>query len=110
MVEGLLTFKKPDLLGKLHPAFPENSNSIDCKVWARQTRARNFPACFGWESCVKGLTEALSAHCPLSIPPWLPDLLFPLLIPLGAASALRTGEARPCVYTLLHVPRHTLLQ
>lgn len=67
MVEGLLTFKKPDLLGKLHPAFPENSNSIDCKVWARQTRARNFPACFGWESCVKGLTEALSAHCPLSL-------------------------------------------
>ncbi|XP_048640003.1 lateral signaling target protein 2 homolog isoform X1 [Marmota marmota marmota] len=38
------------------------------------------------------------------------DLLFPLLFALGTAAPLWAGEACPCVHTLLHVPRHTLLQ
>lgn len=109
MVKGLVTFKKPNLLGKPHQEVPENSSSIDCKVWARQTPARDVPACFGWESCVKGWKRpCLLTALYLSF--WLPDLLFPLLIPLSTTSALRTGETRPCVHTLLHVPCHTLLQ
>ncbi|XP_045038596.2 lateral signaling target protein 2 homolog isoform X3 [Desmodus rotundus] len=40
----------------------------------------------------------------------LEDLLLPLLLPLGPAAPLRAGEAGPRVHTLLHVPRHTLLQ
>ncbi|XP_052592161.1 lateral signaling target protein 2 homolog isoform X2 [Peromyscus californicus insignis] len=38
------------------------------------------------------------------------DLLFPLLITLSTAPALRAGEASPCVHTLLHVPCYTFLQ
>ncbi|XP_023555880.1 lateral signaling target protein 2 homolog isoform X2 [Octodon degus] len=38
------------------------------------------------------------------------DLLLPLLLALSTAAPLRTGEARACVHTLLHVPRHALLQ
>ncbi|XP_047423108.1 lateral signaling target protein 2 homolog isoform X2 [Sciurus carolinensis] len=38
------------------------------------------------------------------------DLLFPLLFALGTAAPLWAGEACPRVHTLLHVPRHTLLQ
>ncbi|KAM6150997.1 lateral signaling target protein 2 homolog isoform 2-T2 [Erethizon dorsatum] len=37
------------------------------------------------------------------------DLLLPLLLTLGTTAPLRTGEARACVHTLLHVPRHTIL-
>ena len=47
---------------------------------------------------------------PRSLPCCLPDLLLPLLLPLGPAAPLRAGEAGPRVHTLLHVPRHTLLQ
>lgn len=43
-------------------------------------------------------------------PPFLPDLLFALLLPLCPAAPLRAGEASPRVHTLLCVPRHTLLQ
>lgn len=49
MVKSLVTFKKPDILSKPYPEFPENPSSIDCKVWARQAPAHDFPACFGWE-------------------------------------------------------------
>lgn len=38
------------------------------------------------------------------------DLLLALLLALGAAAALRAGEAGPRVHALLHVPRHALLQ
>lgn len=38
------------------------------------------------------------------------DLLLALLVALGAAAALRAGEAGPRVHALLHVPRHALLQ
>ena len=40
----------------------------------------------------------------------LPDLLLALLLALGAAAALRAGEAGPRVHALLHVPRHAFLQ
>ncbi|XP_008840066.1 lateral signaling target protein 2 homolog isoform X1 [Nannospalax galili] len=38
------------------------------------------------------------------------DLLLPLLLTLSTTAPLRAGEARPRVHTLLHVPRHTILQ
>lgn len=43
-------------------------------------------------------------------PPFLPDLLFALLLPLCPTAPLRAGEASPRVHTLLRVPRHALLQ
>lgn len=39
-----------------------------------------------------------------------PDFLLALLVTLGAVAPLRAGEACACVHTLLHVPRHALLQ
>lgn len=61
---------------------------------------------------VGGLCKGADKGPVRSLPstPWLPDLLFPLLITLSTAPALRAGEASPCVHTLLHVPCYTFLQ
>lgn len=45
MVKGLVTFKKPGLLGQPCPEFP--TNSIVCRVWIRLTPAHHYLTWFG---------------------------------------------------------------
>lgn len=47
MGRGLVTFKKPDLLGQPCPEFPESSSSILCRVWVRLTPTHHGFVWFG---------------------------------------------------------------
>ena len=75
---------------------------------AGQGAQGSAPALAGRPSEAQGCGEPRPAHSAARSR--LPDLLLALLLALGAAAALRAGEAGPRVHALLHVPRHALLQ